>query len=194
MSIKKGTTTLTGNPINPCWGNLEGNIQDQVDLNNILTGLAPKDSAELTGRPTAPTPTAGLNNNQLATTAFVQNAISSSGGGLPSQAGNSGKFLTTNGTTAEWATVDALPSQSGNNGYILTTDGTDASWINPTSLTAISNKVDKVSTANKIYGTNGSGGQATFTLSNSNGNNTVAYRTSTGTLRVSDPTDNKDAV
>jgi len=47
---------------------------------------------------------------------------------LPSQSGHSGKFLSTNGTTASWATVDALPSQSGNSGKYLTTDGTAASW------------------------------------------------------------------
>jgi len=47
---------------------------------------------------------------------------------LPSQSGNSGKFLTTNATTASWATVDALPAQSGNAGKYLTTDATNASW------------------------------------------------------------------
>ena len=47
---------------------------------------------------------------------------------LPSQTGQSGKFLTTNGTAASWATVDALPSQTGNSGKFLTTDGTSASW------------------------------------------------------------------
>lgn len=47
---------------------------------------------------------------------------------LPSQSGQSGKYLTTNGTTASWATVDALPSQSGNSGKFLTTNGTAASW------------------------------------------------------------------
>jgi hypothetical protein len=47
---------------------------------------------------------------------------------LPSQSGQSGKYLTTNGTTASWATVDALPSQSGNSGKFLTTNGTSASW------------------------------------------------------------------
>lgn len=50
------------------------------------------------------------------------------GGGLPSQAGNTGKFLTTDGTDASWATVDTLPSQSGQSGKFLTTDGTSASW------------------------------------------------------------------
>ena len=47
---------------------------------------------------------------------------------IPSQTGNSGKFLTTNGTTPSWATVDTLPSQSGNSGKFLTTNGTTASW------------------------------------------------------------------
>jgi hypothetical protein len=48
----------------------------------------------------------------------------------PSQGGNSGKYLTTNGTTTSWGTVDALPSQTGNAGKYLSTDGTTASWQN----------------------------------------------------------------
>ena len=48
--------------------------------------------------------------------------------GLPSQSGQSGKYLTTNGTTASWATVNVLPSQTGNAGKYLTTNGTTASW------------------------------------------------------------------
>lgn len=47
---------------------------------------------------------------------------------LPSQTSNSGKYLTTNGTSTSWATVDALPLQTGNNGKYLTTDGSTASW------------------------------------------------------------------
>lgn len=49
---------------------------------------------------------------------------------LPTQTGQSGKFLTTNGTTTSWAEVDALPSQAGNNGKYLTTNGTTARWEN----------------------------------------------------------------
>lgn len=48
----------------------------------------------------------------------------------PTQSGNSGKFLTTDGTNCSWATVDALPSQTGNSGKFLTTNGTSASWAN----------------------------------------------------------------
>ena len=47
---------------------------------------------------------------------------------LPAQATHTGKYLTTNGSTASWGTVDALPSQSGNTGKYLTTDGSTASW------------------------------------------------------------------
>lgn len=46
----------------------------------------------------------------------------------PSQTSNSGKYLTTNGTTTSWGTVDALPSQTGNAGKYLSTNGTAASW------------------------------------------------------------------
>lgn len=47
---------------------------------------------------------------------------------VPSQTGNSGKYLSTNGTATSWTTVDALPSQTGNSGKYLTTSGTSASW------------------------------------------------------------------
>ena len=46
----------------------------------------------------------------------------------PAQSGNSGKFLTTNGSAVSWATVDALPSQTSQSGKFLTTNGTTASW------------------------------------------------------------------
>ena len=52
---------------------------------------------------------------------------------LPSQSGNSGKFLTTDGSALSWGEVDALPSQSGNSGKFLTTNGTEASWEMPPS-------------------------------------------------------------
>jgi hypothetical protein len=47
---------------------------------------------------------------------------------IPSQTGQSGKYLQTNGTVTSWSTVDALPSQTGNSGKYLTTNGTAASW------------------------------------------------------------------
>jgi hypothetical protein len=55
---------------------------------------------------------------------------SPAGYSLPSQTGNSGKFLTTDGTDESWGTVSSysLPSQTGNAGKLLTTDGTSDSW------------------------------------------------------------------
>lgn len=53
----------------------------------------------------------------------------------PNQTGNSGKYLTTNGTAVSWATVDSLPSQTGNAGEYLTTNGTTASWADPALVT-----------------------------------------------------------
>ena len=47
---------------------------------------------------------------------------------LPSQTGNSGKFLTTNGSTMSWGTVEALPDQTGQSGKFLTTNGSTMSW------------------------------------------------------------------
>ena len=47
---------------------------------------------------------------------------------VPSQTGNTGKYLTTDGTTSSWSTVDSLPSQTSNSGKFLTTDGSTASW------------------------------------------------------------------
>ena len=47
---------------------------------------------------------------------------------VPTQTGETGKFLTTNGTTASWAVVDVLPSQTGQTGKYLTTNGTNTSW------------------------------------------------------------------
>jgi hypothetical protein len=51
---------------------------------------------------------------------------------VPTQTGNSGKYLTTDGTTSSWGTVNALPSQTSNAGKYLTTDGTSASWATVT--------------------------------------------------------------
>ena len=86
--------------------------------------LAPLANPALTGIPTAPTAAAGTGTSQIASTAFVAAAAFSAV--LPGQAGNAGKFVTTNGTGASWALP--LPVQTGNAGKSLTTDGTTASW------------------------------------------------------------------
>lgn len=47
---------------------------------------------------------------------------------LPTQVGNSGKYLISNGTNASWGSPSEVPAQTGNSGKYLTTNGTVASW------------------------------------------------------------------
>ena len=62
--------------------------QSQVtNLTTDLAAKAPLASPALTGTPTAPTATSGTNTTQLATTAFVQAAVTGAGGGDVSKVG-----------------------------------------------------------------------------------------------------------
>lgn len=114
------------------------NVQTQLD------GKAGLDSPAFTGTPTAPTATTGTNTTQVATTAFVQQT--SFNNSLPLQTGNAGKYVTTDGTNASWATI-VIPPQvypsaglavstgtawgtsvaPGTSGQVLTSDGTN--WV-----------------------------------------------------------------
>lgn len=58
---------------------------------------------------------------------------------------------------------------------------------------ADSGKVDKVSNASKIYGTDASSNQTTYDISTNATANTVAYRAGSGTLTVGTPTSNYHA-
>ena len=73
--------------------------------------------------------------------AYTDSAIASFEA-LPSQTGNNGKYLQTDGAQTSWQTVDALPSQSGNNGKYLITNGASASWA----TLDLSTKSDKLVT------------------------------------------------
>lgn len=74
-----------------------------------------------------PTLAPGNNSTNAASTAFATALAFAAA--LPAQAGQSGKFVTTNGATASWGLP--LPVQTSNSGKILTTDGTNASWSTP---------------------------------------------------------------
>ena len=47
---------------------------------------------------------------------------------IPSQLGQPGEYLRTDGTTLSWEPADALPTQTGNANKFLKTDGTTSSW------------------------------------------------------------------
>jgi hypothetical protein len=110
------------------------NVQTQLD------GKAGLASPAFTGTPTAPTAASGTNTTQVATTAFVQQVALNNQ--LPSQTGNAGKYVTTDGTNASWGAIAAqvYPSAGlavstgsawaasiapGTSGNVLTSDGTN---------------------------------------------------------------------
>jgi hypothetical protein len=65
-------------------------------------------------------------------------------GGLPSQTGQAGEYLQTDGTNLSWEEVDALPTQTGQTGEYLQTDGTTATWetVTPPTATAVSDQAN----------------------------------------------------
>ena len=83
--------------------------------NTFVSTLTPSEGSATT----ATTPAMGAASANAAGTAGLVPA--------PSQ-GSQNKFLRGDATWAEIDPGDSLPSQSGNNGKFLTTDGTDASW------------------------------------------------------------------
>jgi hypothetical protein len=96
----------------------------------------------------------------------------------PSQSTNSGKYLTTNGTTTSWATVDALPSQATHSGQYLTTNGSTASWASITAGAALSNDTSTASNLYPMFAAATSGTPTTVYTSNSK----LLYQPSDGTF------------
>ena len=192
MSIRKGSKTIAGAPLESVWGTISGNIADQADLKNALDGKADISSAELVGTPTAPTPPIGSYNDRIATTKFVSDSIGSAGI-IPPQQGHGGEFLSTDGESAFWSAVDTFPEQEGQSGKFLTTNGTSVSW----GSVDLSGKVDKVtstSSKNRFYIITPAGVQSTLEGEQTGQTAaTVAIRTSSGTVRTAAPTDNNDA-
>ena len=106
------------------WGSITGTLTAQTDLINYLSTTY-----------TPLTRTLTINGQTYDLSANRTWNIST----LPSQTGNNGKYLQTDGVTASWQTVDALPNQSGNSGKFLTTDGLIASWqtLPPSGVTSV---------------------------------------------------------
>lgn len=95
---------LTGTPTAPTAAADTNTTQIATTAYVVGQGYAKLSSPTFTGVPAAPTATSGTNTTQIATTAFVQTAIAGFQA-LPSQTGNGGKYLTTDGTTASWGEV-----------------------------------------------------------------------------------------
>lgn len=106
-------STDTDPPTNAYW------TVGSMGYQEMISSFAPVNSPSFTGNPTAPTAALGNSSTAIATTAFVQETVTSATGGVsqvPSVTGQSGKYLTNNGTSSSWGT---LPTVSGSSGSII---------------------------------------------------------------------------
>lgn len=65
--------------------------------------------------------------------------------------GTNGQFLQTTGSAFQFASVSQVPSQTGNAGKFLKTDGTSASWSNSFGTLGVTGDLDVGSTAGELY-------------------------------------------
>ena len=156
-------------------GNVTGNLTGNADT--VTNGVYTTDTGTVTNAMLA----GSIANNKLEHSSITLNGSTVSLGGsasiesLPSQTGNTGKYLTTDGSAASWSTVEALPSQTGHSGQYLTTDGSVASWATVNATPALNDLTDVTitsATANDVVVFDGSGFvnkyvQAIPTLTNS---------------------------
>ena len=114
-------------------GNLTGPITSVGAATSVAAQTGTGSTFVMNTSPTLVTPVLGVAtatsiNSTVIPTSKTLVATDSTQYVVPSQTSNSGKYLTTDGTTSSWGVVDALPSQTGNSGKYLTTNGTTASW------------------------------------------------------------------
>ena len=117
--------TVTATEVGHLAGVTSG-IQSQIAAKGAITGQAWTGAHDFTGAtPTVPTATPGDSSSKAASTAFVVGTAFSAA--LPGQAGSAGRYLTTDGTSASWASleIDALSITYNGNGTVatLTEDG-----------------------------------------------------------------------
>ena len=105
MAIETATDVTQLNASYPAVGDPIGQGDDHIRLvkSTLLYTFAGATSTGVTGFNVV-TQTAGNNTTLAASTAFTSAAIAAAAFStvLPSQSGNAGKYVTTNGTTASW--------------------------------------------------------------------------------------------
>lgn len=115
-----------------------GKVMTSNAANNAISGI----NNDLNGKAAKVTT---LTINGVAFDLSANRTWSNVGIELPSQTGQAGKALITNGSTVSWGTVLTsevdgsttneieLPSQTGNAGKVLQTNGSSVSWVTPAS-------------------------------------------------------------
>ena len=121
--------TIPSAQVNSDW-NASSGVAEILNKPTLATVATSGSYSDLSNKPTIPTTTDSVTSGSTAalTSGGAYTALSNKQDTLPSQSGNNGKFLGTDGTNLSWQTVDALPSQTGQSGKFLTTNGTTASW------------------------------------------------------------------
>lgn len=162
-------------------------IQAQINAKGAIVGQTWTGTHDYTGASiTVPTATAGDSSNKPASTAFA--AALSFASALPGQAGNSGRFVTTDGTTASWgsavgaASIISTNTAAQNGGfYILTATLTLTLPASPVAGDWVT-VVNRSGTTTPIVGRNGKnimGLAEDMTLNNANATATLVYADAT---------------
>ncbi len=95
------------------------------------TNITIESGASITGTASQFKITGGTAGQALITDGAGGISFGAAGSSLPTQTGQTGKFLTTDGTDASWSTIvhpEELPSQSGQADKFLKSNGTTATW------------------------------------------------------------------
>ena len=121
MVLSRGLSPLIDNEFNLIAAAINNFAADVTTYEGTTAGqlalLATLASPAFTGVPTAPTASVGTSSGQIATTAFVTAVAMSAV--LPAQASNAGKYITTDGTNASWASLPAATVPVGSALYLF---------------------------------------------------------------------------
>lgn len=137
---------LTTDGTNASWGTVSSYTAPTIGSTSIGSGdtVSTISALTLNNSTLTGTVTAGGGvgtNGQLLTSTGTGVQWAAAPVSLPTQTGNTGRYLTTDGTTASWEIINQVPSISGQSGKYLYTDGSTYSW-------------QTISTANYSNGTN----------------------------------------